>query len=265
MTDVNDSGQVVDDQQGVNQVASGKSVNQVASGAGDSATAGGQQGGTQDAAGNQDKTIPYERFKEVNEAKNLSEQRVAELQAQLDLINANQHQPTNQKQQDLYNVCVNQLGLNDKEYLTTEENGQVLNLMLQYQSQANAQQAFMTAHPDYSEIVGKFNANGVFVPSAAMTSYLAKNPHIQMALRNNSQAGIVLYELVKAGTSQQTNQNANDVNVQKANEAAQLLTNKHKSISVAPGGGTLDKVEAIRNMTDEEFSQYKENIMSRAT
>jgi hypothetical protein len=261
--DVN-AGQSVTDP-AVSQVGSDDSVGQVATGTGDGATADGQQGATQDAAGSQDKSVPYERFKAVNDAKNAAEQKALEAQAQLDLVQANQggQQQQAPQQQDLYNVCINQLGYQDKEWLNVEENGKVLNLMMNYQSQTNASQSFVSSHSDFAEIVGKVVA-GTFVPSAQAAAYLAKNQHIQQALRNNPQAGIVLYELIKSSQPSQA-----DTTTQQANQAAQILANANQaaqqSISAVPGGGTLDKVAAMKAMSEEEMAVYRENIKSRAT
>jgi len=256
-TDVKE-GQVVTDP-AVSQSDTGKAVSQSGTDKGVSQTTT-DKGVSQVAT---DKSVPYERFKEINDAKNESDARVAALEAERAALIARMETKP-QSQDDPYVQTLKRLGLENEPYLTTEQNGQVFNQMLNMVSVQTQREAFIAAHPDFGEVVGSINASGNFVPAAPMRRVFEKYPQAARAILNGPNAPQAIYELV---TMDMKTLNPIEAEKQAASVAKDAINaaNRQASISeAATGGGTLDKAAMIKGMSDEEFAEYKAKITARA-
>jgi hypothetical protein len=167
----------------------------------------GQAEGTQAAAGDQDdKTVEGLKAaaKAEREKRQEAEEAAENLRNQMALQAATQQvQQTQEKPKSTYEQAISDCGIADPEYMTEAERIKVMaryEELNRFQSQQQAQmvtnQAFINAHSDYGEVVGKNNAQGVFMPSAELTKILTEKPYLQAAAYASSQGAyrIVLDE-----------------------------------------------------------------------
>ena len=242
----------------VSQSDSGTVVSQNSTDAGDKGQA---------AAG---KSVPYDRFKEVNDAKKLSDERIAELEAenqglaaQMTIATANR--PPVQK--NLFEQTAESLGLGDREWLNAKETGEVQARVLQIVTTHAQNQAFMEAHPDYATVVGSYVGRN-FVPAVSLQRVLKKLPKTAQIVLSNPNAGQAVYELVKNDPDYIKSQGGGDLTpAQKAAaDAAATLeaANRQASISSVQGGGNLDKQSQIEQMSDEDFDKHWNKITGGA-
>lgn len=242
------------------------------SGAGN--TADDQQATTLAAGENQDANAQVEAFKakalDETTKRQAAEQQVTDMQQQMSILTANKA-PDQQPQQptDLVSQIIQRLGYQDEPYLSTEQQAQVMNAVLQAGQVTAASNQFLAQHPDFAEVVGQNNAAGQFVNAPPLQRAINKDKTLAQALVNGGpQAGILAYHIAskdpeyvaskaESGKSEETKQ---------AEEAAALLAQQQgtQSISTVAGQGTLDKAAAIRAMSDDEFLVYKENLMAKA-
>lgn len=167
-----------------------------------------EQTGVQDASTvladgtSQDKPVPYERFKEANEAKKTAEQETQLLRDQMALVQAQQTQRSEQAGPvTTYEQAIKELGLESNDYLTEPERIQVFKRKEQldfqrYQQQATVQanRSFITTHPDYGEVVGRPNPmTGTTMPSAEIVEILQRKPHLTAAALSSAEAA---YQIV---------------------------------------------------------------------
>ena len=253
------TGQNVTDQ-AVSQSDTGKDVGQNSTDAGDSSQA---------AA---DKSVPYDRFKEVNEAKKASDEKLAQVQAENELLQqqmavaaANPKQDSVQK--NLFEQVQDQLGLGDRDWLNAKETGEVQTRVLQIVTTHAQNQAFIESHPDYASVVGSY-VNGKFVAAASMLRVLSKLPNTAQIVLSSPGAGKAIYEIVKADPDYIKSQTKDEITPEQkaAADAAATLENANRqaSISSVQGGGNLDKVSQIQQMSDADFDKHWEKITGGA-
>jgi hypothetical protein len=208
-------------------------------------------------------TIPYDRFKEVNDAKKAAEQERDFLRSQMSM--QPQHQPAT-----LYDQVVTELGLKDEPFHTPEMTGQIFNKMFQYISVNQEAAAFVSSHPDYSEVVGTLDpSTGQFKPAAALQRVISKNPSLAKAVFSSPYSRQLAYQLASSDPEYIASQKKSGItetdraaaDAKAAIEAAQ----RQASISAAAtGGGNLDKAAVVSNMSKEEFAEYKAKIIAKA-
>ncbi len=143
-----------------------------------------------DAAQTQDDK-KEEGFQKAYEAEKLKRQRSEEteqlLRDQLTLANANP--PPIQAAAPIsdYDQAKANLGLADEEFIEESQRGQIftevnriLNTRTQQVQQNNANQSFISLHPDYNEVVGRY-AGSQFIPSAEITELITSKPYLRAA------------------------------------------------------------------------------------
>lgn len=238
------------------------------SGAAGQAAAGNTGVTGQAAADGSDKTVPYARFHEVNEKAKTAEaqvqtlnQQVQQMAVQLRVIQANAPKETKMEApKGAVRQAIQSLGLGDENYLTKDQMADVVDHVLQQQMVQNQQQAFIAAHSDYEQVVGRADpVTGQFVMADPLKKVLTENPALQTALQGNPHAGVIAYELAKHEVA------AAIKNTTKEAKAAIEAAGQAISISNVSGGGNMDKVAAMQGMNDADFAKHKEAVKARAT
>jgi len=205
------------------------------------------------------------------EKRQAAEANVQLLKDQMSVVAANAPQTPAQPTQTLYQQIAKNLGYDDEEYLTGEQQGHVLDAMIQVVASRQAEGVFMSEHSDYEKVVGVMNVTGRFQEAPPLKRVLDKNPGLRAALGSigdNPSAKMIAYELaVKDPQYQEELKKEGMTEEQKKAmeaEAAIKAANAPASISSVPGGGNLDKVAAINAMSDEEFRTRQQKIIDQA-
>ncbi len=143
-----------------------------------------------DAAQGQDdkKEEGFQKAYEAEKAKRQqSEQAEQLLRDQLTVANANQQQPQPVVPLSVYDQAKSNLGLTDSDYIEEVDRGKIyteINRITNAQNrqilQQNANNAFISQHPDYLEVVGRY-AGTQFIPSAEITELIREKPYLQAA------------------------------------------------------------------------------------
>ena len=189
------------------------------------------------------------------------------LKDQMAVMNANP--PPKAQQQTLYKGVAQRLGI-DPEYATPEEQGQILEGMMQVQMAQQANQSFILSKPDFGKVVGVALPNGQFTMAAPLSRILSKNPALAQALGANPDPRIA-YQLASQDPVylQEVADAAKTPEQKAAEQAAATIkaANQQRSISEAPGGGQTDASRAVSgvDLTDEEFEARNQALMEKAT
>jgi len=234
---------------------------------GDTGQAGGQADGSQAAA--EQGTREVEGLKAAATAERAKRQEAeadaTALKAQLAVINANYAQPQNAaKQKSLYVSIAEHLRI-DPEYPTPEENGRIMETMLQMSNAQAQQQSFIASHPDYSQVVGTSMPNGGFQMAPPLQRVINNNPALASKIAGLDPA--VAYQLAVTDPQYQKEvaDKAKPENIkasEKAEEAIKTAAAK-ASISVASGGGSTSKTAEIAGWTDEQVHANVEKAKSQ--
>jgi hypothetical protein len=211
-------------------------------------------------------TVPYSRFKEVNDAKSQAEQRAAALEMALQQGNQRQAERVNP-----YEAVLNRLGFQKDDFLNAEQQTQVFSELLQMMSVNQAGQNFVQSHPDFSKVVGTDGPTGQFVPAAPLQRALSKpeNAYIVQAIQTgNPYARQMAYHAAVNDPEYQAQLKDDSIPpAQKAAADAKAVIEASKrpaSISAAHGGGgQLNKSQVLSNMTDAEFIEWKSKVMAK--
>lgn len=149
------------------------------------------QQATEQAEANQEQAVPYERFKEVNEAKKAAEEQAAHAQRQLDLIQMNAQQAqqvqtapksTSQQALDSLGITADDLfGENVVKY--QEAVNQLNNAQVQQNNAAMQTQEFMMTHPDIANVIGSVNpmTGQIMQTTPELMALVAKKPYLRQA------------------------------------------------------------------------------------
>ncbi len=221
------------------------------------------EGETTPSATETEQAVPYNRFKEVNDAKKAAEDQAQLLANQLRMMQQQQMQPAQQRQPDL----AAELGITQDD-LYTEDGIQKLlggvNQLVQRQVQAAqqqmSQQQYFAAHPDFGELVGT-SSGGQFIPSETWRQIQRQNPTLAQAIESSPQAPVLAYEYAKSYRA--TQPSAAQRIVAQAKQMAAPSGPAPPSITQAVGSGSMDKVSQIHNMTQDQFTAWKEQIKAR--
>ena len=184
------------------------------------------QPGADDAVLDQDKTVPYDRFKEVNDQKKAAEEQAAYAQRQLDLMVANQQiqQPVQQtapksaSQQALDSLGITADDLYGENIVNYAEAVSQIENNKRQQSQAaiNSQQ-FMGSHTDLNSVVGSVNpATGqIMQATPELLALVQKKPYLTTASLESLYAAVMdereLAEYKKTATVQNEHLNRQNV------------------------------------------------------
>ncbi len=182
--DVNNT-QIVTETQDANK-------DQVVTDPGENAGAANQQG--EENAQNQDKTVPYDRFKEVNDQKKEAEEGRLFAERQLELIQANmQGQQQVQQPSQAAQTTLDQAMLNcgvtaddmfgEAQVRVFNEKSRLDGLNAQAMQSVNANMQFVNSHPDFTQVVGSVNlATGQLMSvTPEVTALLQKQPSLASA------------------------------------------------------------------------------------
>lgn len=236
-------GQVVADPDLTAQVVDEKGV---------SDSAGVQQDATVLADGTSpDKDVPYNKFKEANEAKKAAEeaQQLAEQQAQqardqVALMQANQAQTQVEKPVSTYEQALRDCGVAGEDYLTEEQRikvnsrqEQLNTARTQQNQQVFANQQFAQSHSDFGTVVGQVNpVTGQFMYSAELQTILTKKPYLQGSCYTAQDAYKIVMEqrelekLSKESAAMQEHQQRQEIDA-----------NLSPMSSAAAGGGAVNR------------------------
>jgi hypothetical protein len=245
--DVN-SGQVVTDQTGVGQPATGDDVAQVTT-----------EG--QDAEG---QAVPYDRFKEVNDAKKAAEEQAQQLHQQnqamaeqMRLMQANAQPTTPQK--DLYTQVCDELGIDD-EIITREQQAKIFAKMQERTQAAQVQSQFVSQHPDFNEVVGIVGAAGL-QPSEPLKRALQKDPTLARQIQTPFGAQAA-YRAAKVEQLLMQREQAQSQTTNAQEELNEQVRNAERvgSASSVGGSGQINRQSQILNMSKEEFDAYDEQV-----
>lgn len=218
--------------------------------------------------------VPYDRFSAVNTEKNTLADENAQLREHIALL-GNQ-QPVQQAQQvqqpqqpeSLTLQVMKQMGI-DQEYATPVEMAQVIDKVSEIRSsmvtQQNQQQNFMSAHADYSQVVGVTNQQGQFVAAPPLLRAFQADPNLQAALLAAGQgANLLAYKIAVNDPAYQ--QQLVAATPQGQAVAAETVVNnaqKLTSISALGNNGVIDKGAQLAAMSDEQFQEHKKSIIGQ--
>jgi len=214
-----------------------------------------------------EKSVPYDRFKEVNDAKRAAEERNQFYEEQLRAMQSQQlPQQAAQQQPDL----LADLGVDPDDIYTPEGVrklvggvDRLVNQRVRQATQQMEQQQFFTSHPDFGELVGT-SVGGRFVPSETWRQIQRENPTLAHAIESSPNASVIAYEHAKR--VRQAQPPADTTGRQLVNQVRQMsgaTTQGVPSITQAVGSGTMDKISQIKGMTDAQFEAYKDQIKAR--
>ncbi len=239
--------------QGVSQPATGDGVTQVP---------------TEKEDEKDEQAVPYERFKEVNDAKNTAEELLAKQtqdhQTRMAILQANQ-QPVQTQTQPLsdYDQAKADLGLAGVEFPTEAERSSIhsrtVEIMNTHQQQVVANltnQQFEVSHPDFGSVVGLRNpGTGVIQPTAEILKILTEKPYLTAAAKASSQGA---YEVVMSERrlKELTQQNT----VQEEHLKQQGIDTKLAPVSGAAAAGGALPVQTTGTVTLEQQQQAEERV-----
>ena len=239
--------------QDVNQLVTGDDVTQVT---------------TEEKDEKDKQAVPYERFKEVNDAKNTAEELLAKQtqdhQNQMAILQANQ-QPVQTQTQPLsdYDQAKADLGLTGEEYLDESQRSKVHTRMVELTNvrgvQANAafsNQQFEVSHPDFGSVVGLYNPlTGKVQPTAEIQKIITEKPYLAAAANASSQGA---YEVVmnERRLQELTQQNT----VQEEHLKQQGIDTKLAPVSGAAAAGGALPAQTTGTVTLEQQQQAEERV-----
>lgn len=199
------------------------------------------------------------------EKRQTAESEAKAAQDQVAILSAAPKSEVQGSQKSLYVQLAEKRGI-DPEYPTPEENGLIMQDMLQMNNVQNEQTTFIASHPDYSEVVGTSLPNGAFSIAPPLKRVIASNPALASKIMNLDPA--IAYQLAVTDPTYQKeladNAKPADIKAAEKAEAAIKAAAQKASVSNAGGGGNLDKAGEIAAMSDEDFDKHVEKIKSEA-
>ncbi len=220
--------------------------------------------------------VPYDRFKEVNDAKNTLETENQQLREHVNLLGA---QPQGDKPQaevkappSLTLEVMKSMGMDPDGMATNAEMAQVTDavarIMAQQNSSQNNAQNFIVSNPDFAEVVGANDASGNFTPAPPLLRAFQKDPQLAADLRAAGTGGNRLaYKIAVADPiyQQQLADKAKTAPVVAGEVAEQAIKAAATMTSVSAAGttGVIDKGAQFANMTDDQIKAHGEEIMRK--
>jgi hypothetical protein len=189
------------------------------------------------------------------------ESKVQQQEALLNVLsqNANRQQQTNPNQ--IIDAVTGGIPDTEDALLTGKQARTMVSNLLSVVAAAQQQQAFLTQHQDYFEVVGTQAQ-----PSEAYLNVLKQNPQLAYVIQQaGPNAPAIAYALakgehdrLKTGKTTQAQTSNSD-----AIAAAIAAANRTGSVSQAQSKGNMDKRAQIKGMSDAQFKAYRENIKAR--
>ncbi len=218
--------------------------------------------------------VAYDRFKEVNDAKNALQLQVDQLQGHLRLVG---NQPTAQpsqgqspaQQEGLTLQVMKQMNLDPEGYISPAEQAQVSDAVMKITvgqiTQQLQEQQFIAAHTDFASVVGsKDPITQQFVTAPPLARVLSQNSQLMTALQGPG-AYALAYQLAVNDPTYQAEliQRAKPA-PQVAGEAAEqaiAAVEGLTSVSAVGQSATVDKKAHLAALSDEEFKAYKDEVI----
>lgn len=203
------------------------------------------QGVTEPQPATETQAVPYDRFREVNEAKKAAEQENANLRAQFSLLQqAVTPPPQPQGPQDVFAEA----NLQDDDIPTVKQVRRFAETVEHRAAQRtvavqqfSARDQFVNSKTDYEQLVGTKPVAGNFVASAHFQQVLAADPDLMQELSNPVTAPRIAYRAAKAFKLQQElNQARQQSNQREINQQVNQRTNPLPA-SAAGGGGAVQR------------------------
>jgi len=185
-----------------------------------------------------EKTVPHERFNQVNEELKDTKARNEFLEQQVQLYQANN--PNQQQQQQPKKPKTPLDDISDDDIIEGAQLKRILNTAQSNIEKRLSQLSLQIKYPDLQETLMK-----------KLPEMIHKNPALAQALRTPHAAEVALYELskVQRGKQQKDSQQA-AAEAQKAAEKA----NSRPPAAGAKSGGGKDDMSWITETSDEEFA-----------
>ena len=224
----------------------------------DSSAAGVQQTTTPAAEGNQDAQVEAFKTKAEDEVKKrqAAETELESTKQQMNLLQANQpvqpQLPTQPK--TLFEQCAERLGFGDGSYLTGEQHGQVLQLMIQVQGNVATTQNYIQNHPDFIQVAGAINQQGQIMPSAELQKILTEKPQLR-SLASSPQGA---YELVMQEREVAKLKAENEIQAEHLKQQGIDTTLAPVSGAAATTGAVSSKAPAV--ITPEQQVEMEEKV-----
>lgn len=209
-----------------------------------------------DANDKDPETVPYERFKEVEDmVKQLQE--AADVTAQQDALrkaNPVQGKQPAGEQFDIYKEA----GLDPddpEEVIDQSQLKKILNHVGSIYSRQLADLSFLQAHPDYAQLVGTVDevASGKYAGPFAMA--IKKNPALLTDIAQSNNPRLAAYNIAKLQVDKGNKGTVSSDEAKAAIDEAVKNANRIKSSSNAKGGAALSEEGRLANMSDKDFVQ----------
>lgn len=203
------------------------------------------QGVTEPQPAPETQPVPYERFREVNEAKKAAEQRAANLETQFMLLQQAQQvaAPAQAGQSDIFDTPGE-----DYEPITRAEARKIVERTERKAEQRtaavqqmSAREQFIKSKPDYETLVGTVDFAGRFVPSEHFQKVVAADPELAYECSNPLTGPRIAYRAAKAFKAEQDLAQARQQSNQRdINQQVNLRTNPLPASAVG-GGGAIQR------------------------
>lgn len=222
----------------------------------------------------EDQAVPYDRFKEVNDAKTALQLQVDQLQGHLRLVGNQQVAPPVQgqspaQQEGLTLQVMKQMGLDPEGYVSPAEQAQVSDQVMKITvgqiTQQIQEQNFVAAHTDFAAVVGsKDPLTGQFVTAPPLARVLSQNPQLMTALQGPGAYALAYQLAANDPTYQAELAQRAKLPPQVAGEAAELAIKASEgltSVSAVGTSATIDKAAAYTTMSDEEIRAKRDEVI----
>ncbi len=214
-----------------------------------------------------DKSVPYDKFKAANDAKNAAEQQTQLLQGQMQIMQANQQpvqQVAQQQPQTTLEQAMADCGVTGDE-MYGEMTVKVLNrkaeidtALASHTNAAHANQQFENTHTDFGSVVGIRNPmTGSVQPSAEIMNILTEKPWLTAAAYSSSEGAykIVMSEREITKLEQQNT-------VQQEHLQQQGIDTKLAPVSGAAASGGALSAKATGPVTIAQQEDMEQRVAS---
>ncbi len=198
-------------------------------------------------------TVPYDRFKEVNDKLKASEEREQTLSQQVAVIQANMPTPGQRPQPDPFDIY-KKVGLEDPEDIPTVEQSRKINAYFQSQTDAKlAEIRFLQEHPDFTELIGTEDQIRMGQYATPIREAVKNNPALISMIQNSKNPPLAAYELVKLYQKQKPGTEIDTKKAQATIDEAVANAGRIKSTSNVRGGSALSEEGRYAKMPDGDF------------
>lgn len=219
--------------------------------------------------------VPYDRFKEVNDAKNELTDTNQRLEEHIRLLGTQQpqrvDQPQGQQPESLTLQVMKQAGI-DPDIATPMEMLQVFDTVSQIRAQQattqNQVQQFIAANADFTDVVGTTDAQGRFTAAPPLLRAIQKDPQLTADLQaagvgaNRLAYRIAVTDAIYQQELADKNKPAPQVTGETAEQAIKAAASL-TSLSSVGTSGVIDKSAQFAAMTDEQIKAHAEAVMRK--